>query len=278
MSQTQAALSGFELGDCLRTFEYGNPDLTGTPISKEFLLQLEGGAFHHWVKQYRVAEIRCESAIRCHGPLPGDRIFASLRAECRDQKTILPFHRRFEYSLFRHPFAVNPLAFLVFPGEGGSRSAVFQAINRRGTYLIAVTMVSTRIGHLGIEVSDLPASRKFYDALLGVLGFRLVSESGVHAGYSDGTTQVWISRSEPRRVTRLPPSGEEEVVSEHVAFLVNGREMVDQVNSGMEMRGFRPLFPPEEHPEFVDGYYAASFEDPDHYVIEVYAIDHKGRA
>lgn len=133
--------------------------------------------------------------------------------------------------------------------------------------------ITARIGHLGIEVSDVAASRKFYDALFGSLGFRLVGESGEYAGYSDGSTQVWIARSSPRRVLRLPPTGEEEVVSEHVAFLVEGRGEVDRVSSEMERNGFKPLFPPEMHPEFVEGYYAASFEDPDHCVIEVYATD-----
>ncbi|MEM2128902.1 MAG: VOC family protein [Candidatus Methanomethylicaceae archaeon] len=135
--------------------------------------------------------------------------------------------------------------------------------------------ITARIGHLGIEVSDVAASRKFYDVLLGSLGFRLIAESEEYAGYSDGSTQVWIARSGPRRVSRLPPSGDEEVVSEHVAFLVEGRGVVDRVSSEMGRNGFRPLFPPEPHPEFVEGYYAVSFKDPDHFVIEVYAIEAK---
>ncbi|MEN3036909.1 MAG: VOC family protein [Candidatus Methanosuratincola petrocarbonis] len=108
--------------------------------------------------------------------------------------------------------------------------------------------ITARIGHIGIEVSDVAASRKFYDALLGSLGFRLVGESGEHAGYSDGSTQIWIARSTPRRVSRLPPSGDEEVVSDHVAFLVEGRGSVDRVSSEMEKNGFEPLFPPRGAP------------------------------
>ncbi|MEN3016869.1 MAG: VOC family protein [Candidatus Methanosuratincola petrocarbonis] len=138
--------------------------------------------------------------------------------------------------------------------------------------MIAIT---ARIGHLGIEVSNVAASRKFYDALLGSLGFRLIGESERHAGYSDGSTQIWIAESAPRRVLRLPPSGEEEVVSEHIAFLVGDRGSVDRVSSVMERKGFSPLFPPEAHPEFSEGYYAASFEDPDHCVIEIYAVGAK---
>jgi len=138
-----------------------------------------------------------------------------------------------------------------------------------------VIAITARIGHLGIEVSDVGASRKFYDALLCSLGFRLIGESEQHVGYSDGSTQVWIAESTPRRVARLPPSGDEEVVSEHIAFLVEDRVTVDRISSEMERSGFRPLFPPEAHPEFVDGYYAASFEDPDHCIIEVYAIGAK---
>ena len=36
--------------------------------------------------------------------------------------------------------------------------------------------------------------------------------------------------------------------------------------------GFEALFPPEEHPEFVSGYYSVCYCDSDNNVLEFYAV------
>jgi len=128
----------------------------------------------------------------------------------------------------------------------------------------------TVIGHIGIEVSNLSRSKKFYKTLLEGLGFGIIMDTEGGAGFSNQNFQIWLGESQKPRVTRNAPTGEEFVVADHLAILVPDKETVDAVEKAMKKNGFKPLFPCEEHPHFEPGYYAVSFCDPDNYVIEVY--------
>ena len=131
------------------------------------------------------------------------------------------------------------------------------------------------IGHVGIEVSSLENSRKFYEVMLKALGFRAILDSKESVGFSNGNFQIWLSEPKNRRFKCEAPTGEEFVVSEHVAILVPNRNTVDSVARKMRDNGFDILFPPEEQPQFTEGYYATSFCDPDNHVIEVYTEPQK---
>jgi predicted transcriptional regulator of viral defense system len=89
-------------------------------------------------------------------------------------------------------------------------------------------------------------------------------------GFSNQTFQIWLATPQKQRVKRKSPVGEEFIVADHLAILVQDRKTVDAANKEMEKNGFKALFPCEEHPEFCPGYYAVSFCDPDNCVIEVY--------
>ncbi|MGA2572823.1 MAG: VOC family protein [Candidatus Methanomethylicaceae archaeon] len=128
------------------------------------------------------------------------------------------------------------------------------------------------IGHLGIEVSSLKKSRKFYETLLKALGCKIIMDENGGLGMGNKNFQVWISEGKTPRIKRLPPTGEEMVVAEHVAFFVSDKASVDKVADTMKKGGFEPLFAPAEYPEFVPGYYAVSYCDPDNYVIEIHTI------
>lgn len=126
------------------------------------------------------------------------------------------------------------------------------------------------VGHIGIEVRDLTKVKPFYDALAAGLGLKMVYESKEAIGYGNKDYQLWLAVPEKSRITRQPPTGEEEVVAEHLAILVQGKVDVDSVAQAMEKRGIKPLFPPQDCPQFSKGYYAASFCDPENYVVEIY--------
>jgi hypothetical protein len=55
-----------------------------------------------------------------------------------------------------------------------------------------------------------------------------------------------------------------------VAFRVAKKHDVDAIAGAMEKAGIAALFPPEEHAQFTPGYYAVSYSDPDHNVVELY--------
>ena len=90
------------------------------------------------------------------------------------------------------------------------------------------------------------------------------------AGFSNQNFQVWLGSSQKPRVKRVAPTGEEFVVADHLAILVPNKENVEAIEKTMRKKGYKALFPSEEHPEFEQGYYAVSYCDPDNYVIEIY--------
>ena len=136
--------------------------------------------------------------------------------------------------------------------------------------MVSGEQVRAVVGHVGIEVSSLGSSKKFYSALLGGLGFKVIMDTEDGVGFSNEVFQVWVGVLRESRVRREAPTGEEFVVADHLAILVPDKGTVDAVERSMKKEGFEALFPCEEHPEFVPGYYAVSFCDPDNYVIEVY--------
>ena len=141
--------------------------------------------------------------------------------------------------------------------------------------IVVESMVSEKpiqaiVGHVGIEVSSLGVSKKFYKALLEGLGFKVIMDSKDAAGFSNKNFQIWLAELTEPRVKRDTPTGEEFIVADHLAIFVHDRKTVDAIEKKMKTLGFEALFPCEEHPQFEPGYYAVSFCDPDNYVIDIY--------
>jgi len=126
------------------------------------------------------------------------------------------------------------------------------------------------VGHVGIEVSNLENSKKFYKTLLGALGFKIIMDTDDGVGFSNQNFSIWVGELREPRVRRKAPTGEEFVVADHLAILVQGKKAVYDIEREMKKNRFEALFPCEEHPQFEPGYYAVSFCDPDNYVIEIY--------
>jgi hypothetical protein len=112
------------------------------------------------------------------------------------------------------------------------------------------------VGHVGIEVSNLRNSGNFYKALLEGLDFKIIMDTEDGLGFSNQNFQVWVGESQEPRVERKAPTGEEFVVADHLAILVQDKTIVDAIEKKMKENGFKALFPCEEHPEFEPGYYA----------------------
>jgi hypothetical protein len=131
--------------------------------------------------------------------------------------------------------------------------------------------MKAKVRHLCIEISKLAKAMKFWSPVLEKIGFKLIMGGDKDfAGFTNGDFEIFICESKPRRAVRKAPTGKEYVVSDHVAFLLERPKNVDEMAKMLIDAGCKPLFPPEEHPEFVKGYYAASFCDPDNTVIEFY--------
>jgi len=128
------------------------------------------------------------------------------------------------------------------------------------------------VGHISLEVSDIARSRRFYEAALKGCGFKIILEEKDAFGLRNESFAIFLGKPETPRVERGAPKDSDFVIAEHFAILVPDRRSVDEIAGSMENAGFRAFFPPEEHPEFVPGYYSASFCDPDNNVVEFYTI------
>lgn len=120
------------------------------------------------------------------------------------------------------------------------------------------------IDHVNIPVSDLRASRRFYEAALAPFGYRLVyeSDSSLGFGLGDGSDD-----DEPFAV-RLEGAPN---LRSHVAFTASSTEQVDAFHAAALQAGGQDNGPPSERP--YGGYYYAAFVlDPDGHNIE--AVSH----
>ncbi|HSK27965.1 MAG TPA: VOC family protein [Jiangellales bacterium] len=113
------------------------------------------------------------------------------------------------------------------------------------------------IDHLSINCSDLAASARFYDEVLGVLGHRRVMDYGVAIGYGTGMPAFWIA-AQP---TEGPASGPNREI--HVAFTAGDAATVRAFFDAAIRLGAEVLHQPRLWPEYHDHYYGAFVRDPD---------------
>ena len=126
------------------------------------------------------------------------------------------------------------------------------------------------IDHTGIQVLDLAASRRFYDAALAALGCGRKLEPDGAVGYgalaaqpgADPGGDFWIIAGTPF----VPRS--------HVAFRAQSAAQVDAFHAAALAAGGTDNGGPGLRPRYHPNYYAAFVWDPDGYNIE--AVFHGG--
>jgi catechol 2,3-dioxygenase-like lactoylglutathione lyase family enzyme len=115
--------------------------------------------------------------------------------------------------------------------------------------------------HVGVEVSDLERSARFYDALFFPLGIRRLFESERALAYGVDHAAFWITdRGRPPQ----PGYG-------HAAFAASGKAAVDAAYAAALEAGGRSDGPPGPRPQYGRRYYAAYLLDPDGMRVEVVA-------
>jgi catechol 2,3-dioxygenase-like lactoylglutathione lyase family enzyme len=129
--------------------------------------------------------------------------------------------------------------------------------------------------HLSLEVSDIARTTWFYDRFLGELGFRRFVAEPNYIAFTDGELTIWLIKDRSPRIRRRPPTGDEEVIAEHLAFHVDSAERVHALEARLAKAELYPIFRAEEHPEFRAGYVSATWVDPNDIVLEVYFVPEK---
>ena len=123
------------------------------------------------------------------------------------------------------------------------------------------------IDHLGINCTDYPKAQRFYDTVLGVLGYTRQLDVGVAIGYGrDGNPAFWIADANAGDA-----SGPNREV--HVAFNAADPEQVQAFYDAAVGLGAESLHPPRLWPEYHPGYFGAFVRDPDGNNVE--AVCHR---
>ncbi|RKT77141.1 catechol 2,3-dioxygenase-like lactoylglutathione lyase family enzyme [Terracoccus luteus] len=123
------------------------------------------------------------------------------------------------------------------------------------------------IDHFGITCIDLAASSRFYDAVLGELGFTRQMDVGEAIGYgTEGHPDFWISAWSGPEVNR----------EMHLAFSATDAGSVRRFHEAAVRLGAESLHEPRLWPEYHPRYFGAFVRDPDGNNVE--AVTHRGDA
>ena len=122
--------------------------------------------------------------------------------------------------------------------------------------------MSDVIDHVGIRVSDLPASRRMYEAALAQLGFVVLSE-----GEFEGDAYVLFGRADSDdfclHTVGSKPGRDRVTTGAHIAFCASDGGSVMRWHEAAVGHGGTDIGPPGVRPEYSGYYYAAFVLDPD---------------
>ncbi len=101
-------------------------------------------------------------------------------------------------------------------------------------------------------------------------------------GYRKGRLAVWITVSRPARSRHasphVPTDGRVDPISEHLAFAAPSAGRVFALEEALRRRGFRPVYATERQSTAGRSWYTSNaWTDPDHHVIEIYAVTRRPR-
>ncbi len=122
--------------------------------------------------------------------------------------------------------------------------------------------MSDVIDHVGIRVSNLPASRRMYEAALAELGFVVLSE-----GEFEGDAHVLFGRADSDdfslHTVGTQPGRDRVTTGAHIAFRAGDADSVERWHTAAVRNGGTDIGPPGLRPEYTGHYYAAFVLDPD---------------
>ncbi len=127
------------------------------------------------------------------------------------------------------------------------------------------------VHHIDLTVKDPVASRRFYESVLGFMGFAVVDtyEYGFDMDLRDGgrlVTSIGILRARGDNAARAHDRYSPGL--HHVAWYAESREDVDAIYALLRSIGATILDAPADYPRYGPGYYAVFFADPDGLKLE----------
>lgn len=128
------------------------------------------------------------------------------------------------------------------------------------------------IHHVDLTVANPDASRAFYEAVLGFMGYVIVAEhpNGFDVDLRDNDngfiTSIGLLRARGDNAGRRHDRYSAGL--HHIAWNAGSRADVDAMHALLQRIGATILDPPAEYPRYGEGYYAVFFTDPDGLKLE----------
>ena len=132
------------------------------------------------------------------------------------------------------------------------------------------TMGTGRVHHVIVTVNDMARSGPFYDWLMPRLGYPTSWSVGGNRGFLSPAGSFWVKPADAKHAGDT--FSKDRVGLCEIAFAAASREDVDALHRALVERGATILDPPREYPEYVPGYYAVFFTDPDGIKLELVYI------
>ncbi|GAU80849.1 VOC family protein [Bosea sp. BIWAKO-01] len=117
--------------------------------------------------------------------------------------------------------------------------------------------------HVSIGVREIARTKRFYDASLGALGYRCLSQDDSSLGYGGDAVAFWIGAAK----APVPPDPGSNL---HFCFAAPSRASVDAFHAAAISAGGTDNGAPGLRADYGPNYYTAFAVDPDGYRIEAY--------
>jgi glyoxylase I family protein len=126
-------------------------------------------------------------------------------------------------------------------------------------------IMAGRIDHAIITVNSYDRACQFYDWLMPQVGYPNMHDYGAMRGWANETGSFWIKKAEAKFAADR--FSKDRVGLCEIAFRADNRAQIDALAKGVEANGGTILDPPREY-DYVPGYYAVFFADPDGIKLE----------
>jgi catechol 2,3-dioxygenase-like lactoylglutathione lyase family enzyme len=131
-------------------------------------------------------------------------------------------------------------------------------------------MGTGRVHHVIVTVNDLGRSLPFYEWLMPRLGYATNWHYEGGNGWLSPAGSFWLKPADSRFAGDA--FHKDRVGLCEIAFAAATRDDVDALHTALVERGATILDAPREYPQYVPGYYAVFFTDPDGIKLELVHI------
>lgn len=123
-----------------------------------------------------------------------------------------------------------------------------------------------RIDHTIIAVNRYEQACRFYAWLMPKIGYPQMHDYGVTRGWAADSGSFWIKQAGAEFISDT--FHKDRVGLCEIAFRADDRAQIDELAQGIVANGGTILDPPREY-DYVPGYYAVFFADPDGIKLEL---------